>query len=117
MGIFTDVEKSNEKHKKEVEQFLLQDEQLKEVFSLVLDYVAVTDNRLILVDSSMTSSKKFISSIPYSKMTSVHLAKGGFMKISKELKVCVGSEDYSMSLLSSENALKLYRYISRKLME
>lgn len=116
MGIFKDAEKGNEKHMQEVKRYLLEGEQVQQLFGLVTDWVAVTPIRLIFVNGSWSDTRNTITSIPFSRIQAVHLSKGGFMKFSKDVKVSISGHDFEMKFLDSENAMEMYNTILERIL-
>lgn len=116
MGIFKNAEKSNDKHRQEVEKYLLPGEEAQVVYSSIADWVAVTPVRLIFINTSWTSSQKTITSVPFSKIISVHMNRGGFMQITKEIVVTISGRDYEIKLLDADNAMELYSTIAERIL-
>lgn len=115
MGIFKSVEKKDEKARQEIEALLLIGERIEEVYSLIIDYAAVTSIRLIFVDRNATSSKKQVTSIPWNKISSVHLQKGGFLSWTKKVSVHVSSKEYEIELIDEGNAKELHDMILQRI--
>ena len=61
----------------EIKEFLLDNESIKEIYGLIMDYLCFTNKRLIFVDKELSfkEPKTTIYSIPYSKITGVGLEK------------------------------------------
>lgn len=108
-------EKAIESAKQEIAPFLIEEEEVETIFPLVEDYIAFTNLRAIFVDKQFTSSKKSISSVFYEKITSLSLSKGGFMKLSKEFQIGVGSKGFEFKLYDENHVAEIYKFLSRKM--
>lgn len=106
----------NEKLKQEIVHFLIEGEEIEDVFPLFEDFLAFTNKRLLFVDKSLTSSKKCITSLPYDRITSVALEKGGFMHFSKNIEIRVGNKSHDIRSFYEEKALSIYKKINQKIL-
>lgn len=104
----TALENLNKQNKQEVDSLLLPNEELLNLYSAVMDYVAITDKRLLFVDGEFASSKKTITSLPFKSIVSVHLEKGGFLSFTKKVIVAVSGGKFNISLISRSEAKDLY---------
>lgn len=124
MGFFENLEKSVaadkakklEKVRQEVMPMLLPDEELDSCFPLTLDFIAITNKRLLFVDKKWNSSKRAMISVPWSKVTGVLMERGGFMSFSQEVEVAVGSKAYEFKFYSPEEAMGAYNTILNKVL-
>lgn len=126
MGFFDNVKSGLESAKSNVQQaadnmnnskispYLLSGENVVYTKSVKEDFICLTEKRLIFVNANLLSSKKGITSIPYSKITGVSLEKGGMMSFSKNVIVWVGSKDVVIDTWSTDAALELFRLLSEK---
>ena len=108
-------EKIRESSTKEVAPFLIEDEVIEDLYPLTEDFIIFTNYRAIFVDKQFTSSKKAISSVFYEKITSISLSKGGFLKLSKDFQIGVGSKGFEFRLYDENHVAEIYRFLSRKL--
>lgn len=116
MGFIDDQNKKNEaKAKAEVENFLLEGEQLEDIYMNVEDYIAFTDKRMVFVDKSLMSSKKAVHSIPYQKLITVSFLKGGTFSIAKEIEVAISGHTYEIKAYDDKKALTIYKKLLTKL--
>ena len=115
MGIFSKLETTpNEKVMKEIETLLLEGEQVTHLYSLVLDYAALTKLRVIFVEKDGTET--VINSISFSKITGVSLAKGGLLSFAKNVYIHASGVKYKISFLSGENALSFYKAVMENML-
>jgi hypothetical protein len=104
-----------ENAKAEVGIFLVEGEEIEQIFPLIEDYIVFTNDRVIFVDKQFTSSKKSISSVYFEKITSISLSKGGFMQIAKEIKIGVGSKGFDFKMYDENATVEVYKLLSKKL--
>lgn len=124
MGFFDNLEKSVaadkakklDKVRQEIEPLLLQGEQLESCYPLSLDFVAITNKRMLFVDKKWSSSKRAMISVPWNKVTGVAMERGGFMAFSQEVEVAVGSKSYEFKFYSPEESMEAYNAILLKVL-
>lgn len=108
-------EKILEQASAELTELLLDTETLEHVEVLVEDYIAFTDKRLIFMDAAFFSNKKNLVSIPFSKITSVGLSKGGFMSFTQEIGIAVGSAKHEIKIMDEKSTMGVYNRICEKI--
>lgn len=108
-------EKLKETAKKEVDTLLITGESIEKFYMVKEDYCALTNKRLLFIDKSFASSRKASTGIPFSKINSVSLKKGGAFSISKEVIVTVGSKDLEIDLWDANEALEIFKAISERI--
>ena len=83
MGLFNKQDTSKvadnfrEKFTGEINEFLVQGEEIEDIYQLFVDYLCVTNKRIIFVDKviSLKEPKTTIYSVPYKNIISVGLEK------------------------------------------
>jgi hypothetical protein len=110
-------EEKKQERLKEAESLLLENETIKRFFSLISDYMAITDKRLIYVDGKFIGMKKAIVSLSFNKITCVAMEKGGFMKFTSDIKICAGKIDSKIKFLYPEDALDFYKAVMLSISE
>ncbi|GGB82863.1 hypothetical protein GCM10007424_23610 [Flavobacterium suaedae] len=110
------IKKIEEKCKEELKTLLLEDETLEKFYLVKEDYCAITNLRLIFVDNSFTSSKKATTGVPFNKISFVSLKKGGTFTISKDVIVHVGNKDIEIDLYDTNQAIEIFKIISKKIL-
>ena len=116
MNIFEKKERRVEKCRQEVENYLIEGETVEAIYLLMEDFVAMTDRRLIMVDKTFFSTKKAVVTIPYKQITSIGLAKGGFMSFSKDVAVAIGMVSFECSMYNEADVLDFYKRLSAKIL-
>lgn len=116
MGIFDNItKKAEESAKAELEKLLLDNENIT-FFSLAKeDYCALTNRRLLFVDKSFSSSKKATTGVPFTKISSVSIKKGGAFSITKEIIITVGSKDIEIEMYDETKSVELFKLISERI--
>lgn len=104
-----------DKQKEELDAILLEEEAVVLYFPLAVDYVVLTNRRVLFVDKSISSTETTINSIPLSRISSVHLAKGGFLKFTKSVYIRVSSESYKITFLFEKNAAEFFNKVNASL--
>ncbi len=100
------------KAKEEAGLLILPKEEIQNIFLLTEDYLILTNKRILLIDKSVGSNQRSIVTIPYSKIESVSLAKGGVSVFSPEVEISVGSSYFDFKLRTPEDAVDFYRDLS-----
>lgn len=110
------IEKAKAKNLEEVSKFLLDSESVESVILLSIDFLVVTNKRLVFVDKSWNTTKKSIISIPYSKITHISVQQGGgLFSLSKEFEIYIGKESYEFKLMNQAEIIDLYKMIASKI--
>jgi len=116
MGFLDDQNKKvAEKARLEVNSFLLDDENLEEIFMNSEDYVAFTNKRMMFIDKSLMSSKKAVHSIPYNKLITVAYLKGGTFSLAKEIEIAISGHTYEIKAYDDKKAMSIYKKLLSKL--
>lgn len=118
MGFFDNIQaKADAQKKQEIESFLLPNEEVEKLFSMIEDYAFVTNkNRLVFIDKQILSSKKGIYSVPFSKISCVSLSRGGFMKISSEVELTISGKSLELKFYDGNQAKEFYMTIAEKIL-
>jgi len=124
MGFFDNVKAAADKAEQqkrtkatdEASTFLLEGEAVTDLYFLIEDFLVLTDKRVLFVNKNIFSSKKQITTLPYSKITAINLEKGGFMTFSKELEIHVGAARYELKLWKEDDVMDIYKKISNRIL-
>lgn len=125
MGLFGS--KESEKIKKspreiyegEIKEFLIPNESIEEIYSLILDYLCFTNKRLIFVDKdfSFKEPKTTIYSIPYNQITGVGLEKNQkAFAFTDEIVLTTRGKSHDIKFLKGTNIKEVYNKIAEKIM-
>ena len=95
MALFKSAKRQEEDAIKEVEMLLLPNEKIDKFHTALIDYVALTDKRMVFVDREFSKTEKTIHSIAYTKITGVHIAKGGFITNAEKQAIAKQMSYYS----------------------
>src|SRR3712207_3742883 len=91
-----------------IQPWLLNGERLYAVFDLKgagTGFVGITDRRLIFYDKDFGRKRKALTSVPYSKVTSVSsIDEGGLSRSTSELVVHAGSKEYEFEFRGGDKA-------------
>jgi hypothetical protein len=81
-------------------------------------FVGITDKRLIFYDKAFMRKRKALTSLPFSKITSVSSVDEGWSLwgSTSSLVVKAGSEDYEFEFRGGEKARRAYRLIMARLL-
>lgn len=116
MGILSNAkEKLQQQAKQELETLLFDGETIQQIYLVKEDYCAITTSGLIFIDKKLISSKKASTKVPFSKISSVSLKKGGAFSISKEIVIQVGSREMEIDLYDADEALQIFRIVSKRI--
>lgn len=118
MGFFDNIQsKVDAQKQQEIESFLLPNEEIEKVFSMIEDYAFVTSKkRLVFIDKQILSSRKGVYSVPFSKISCVSLSRGGFMKISSEVELTISGKSLELKFYDSNQAKDFYLTIAEKIL-
>ncbi|MBE6049340.1 MAG: PH domain-containing protein [Clostridium sp.] len=104
-----------------VKEFLLLGEEIESIYPLVLDFLCVTNKRLIFVDKEISFKEPTTSiiTIPYKNITGVGLVKNQkLLSISDELIIKTYRENYKLKFLrlESSNIVQIYNEVVGKIL-
>jgi hypothetical protein len=101
--------------------WLLEDERLFAVYDCKgagTGFIAVTNKRLMFYDKAMMRKKKALTSIPFSRISTVSsIDSGGVFRSSSELDIRCGAEDYEFEFRGGDKAQKAYVMIMREILQ
>lgn len=104
----------------QVKMWLLPAEELVAVFDCkgtTTGFVAITDQRILFYDKGITRKKKALTSVPFSRVTSVSsIDQGGVLRVSNELTIKVANEEFEFVFQRSDTAQRVYQLIMEGLL-
>jgi hypothetical protein len=81
-------------------------------------FVGITNKRLIFYDKAFLGRRKAMTSVPFSKLTSVSAVdEGGLIQKTSELVVKAGSETHEFEFRGADKAIEAYKYIMGELLQ
>ncbi|SDJ24741.1 PH domain-containing protein [Natribacillus halophilus] len=107
---------NRKKHQEQARQYIVEDEQLLHTYGLMIDFVALTDQRIIFVEKSWVSKRSEVVSIPYSKIEEIALLKDRRMAISNPVRISTRSNNHQLNLIKGNDAVGFYKQLSRQIM-
>lgn len=112
MGLFGGSKNENilETLENEVKELLFDGETIEEIYPLLLDFVCLTNKRVILVDKKLTSSEVFIYSIPYSKIEEISMEKGKMLTLSNQIEIMTKAKTHDLKFIKGTNTSVLDFY-------
>jgi hypothetical protein len=111
MGIFSQAEKQiSQKQLAEINNFLLEGETIVQAYTLLLDYAALTNLRVLFVEKD--GGETVLNSIAYNKITGLAMSKAWLS--SKSVTIYASGIKAKISFLSSENAPAFYKAIAER---
>ena len=81
-------------------------------------FIALTDERLIFYDKAFLRKRKALTSIPYSRITSVSSVDEGrgLFRSTSELAVRAGSQDFEFEFRGGEKAQRAYQLMMEQIL-
>jgi hypothetical protein len=108
--------KQIEKYTAEVTQYLMPGEEIQGIYTQLIDYVCMTNKRILFVHKTWTSKKQAVVSVPFSKITAVSFVKGtGIISIRDEVEISVGSQNYEFQLFKEDNPVQFYNQLVQRI--
>lgn len=110
MGIFSKAEQQiSQKQMAEINSLLMEGENIKQAYVLLLDYAVLTNLRVLFVEKDGTET--VVNSLPYNKITGVALSKA-WLSSKNVIMYASGGVKHKVSFLSGENALAFFKAIN-----
>jgi len=110
MGFLTGENTKRDLHA--VAGLLYQGEFLIQTVGTALDFVALTNERIIFVDRTVFGKKKAIISIPYSKIDAITWEKGSFWSGMSRLEIVTRAKTYELSFRKETNVQGFYQLLA-----
>jgi hypothetical protein len=106
----------------QIEPWLLDDERLHAVYDCKgagTGFVGITDKRLIFYDKAFLRKRKALTSVPFSKITTVSSVDEGrgLWGTTSTLVVKTGSEEYEFEFRGGDKAQRAYKRIMAELLQ
>lgn len=104
MRLFSKSEKQDvtDKYKSEVSEFLMQGEEIEGIYPLVIDYLCITNKRIIFVDKVISIKEPMITtySVPFKNIMSIGLEKNlKPVAVTDELQIVTLGAVYNLKFL------------------
>ncbi|TSB47207.1 PH domain-containing protein [Alkalicoccobacillus porphyridii] len=103
-------------HREKVEEFLLPGERLLQTYGLLIDFVALTDQRIIFVGRSFVSKSSEVVSIPYQKIEEVALLKDRRIAITNPVRISTRSRSHQLNLVKGSDSLGFYNQLVKHML-
>lgn len=107
-------EQTYEKYKSEIDSLLLVDEVLEDVYPLIIDYLCITNKRIIFVDKEIHGETEIVS-VPFKNISDVSLNKGKILALTNQLKIRTRGKDHELKFIKGRNVLSIYNQIVSKI--
>ena len=108
MGLF---KSTNEINTEKLQEFLFEGEEIDSVYSHSVDFVALTNKRLIFVDQGIFSREIGVVTIPYSKIEKIAIVKDKHWTIKNEVEVTTKHDKHELKLYKA--GLEFYNKLSK----
>ncbi|MBB6451135.1 hypothetical protein HNR44_003129 [Geomicrobium halophilum] len=103
-------------HREQASEYLVEDEQLLQTYGLMIDFVALTNRRVIFVNKSFVSKRSEVVSIPYTKIEEIALLKDRKLAISNPVRISTRSNNHHLNLIKGNDATGFYKQLSRQIL-
>ena len=81
-------------------------------------FIAITDKRLMFYDKALLGRKKALTSIPFSRITSVSsIDQGGVFRSTSELLIKASGDTFEFEFRGGDKAQRAYALIMRELLQ
>jgi len=122
MGMFNKDDKPkqdiNEKHRSEINELLLPGEEIEYIYPLFIDFLCLTNKRLIFVDKDLSfkEPKTTIYSTPYKNILSVGLEKNEkVFAFTDKLAIVTKGKTHELKFLKVTNIKDVYNNLVQKI--
>lgn len=105
------LKSSEEIHTENLKPFLFEGENVEHIYSLVTDFVALTNKRLIFVDQSVFSKETGVITIPYSKIEKIGIVKDKKWSLSDKVEITTRNDKHELKLI--KGGLEFYKKLSK----
>lgn len=105
------LKSAEEIHGEKLQEFLVEGETVEHVYSLVVDFVALTNKRILFVDQSVFSKETAVITIPYSKIEKIGLQKDKRWSLSDKVEITTRNDKHELKLL--KGGLEFYKKLTQ----
>jgi hypothetical protein len=112
VGIFSGGD-NDRGHMNQVAEFLFEGEEVLQTYGLLLDFVALTNKRILFVDKTAMSRRTAVISIPYSKVEAISIEKGKLWSLSNRVEIQTKGRTYELEFLKGADVMGFYRTLAR----
>lgn len=115
MGIFGGGAKKESEQ--DVSQYLIDGESVISVHSLMIDYAALTNKRVIFVDRSAASNTLSNTvSIPFSRIDTIELENKA-LSLTNKLTIISRGKSYDLKFNKNEDVLEFYKNLTAQIVK
>lgn len=97
----------------DIQEYLIEGEAVEQVYGLLVDFVALTNKRVIFVDKTIVSKKTSVTSIPYSKIESISIEKGKTLALSNEIEIVTKHKAYELKFVKGGDVVGFYKSLTK----
>jgi hypothetical protein len=117
MGFLSNLQDKNKARiVEEINGFLLEGEEIENIYIAIVDFVCLTNKRMIFADKSGVLAKgDFMVSVPYKNIISVFTTKGGWNSFSDFVGFSTAGSVHQLKLTKGENAKECFKSITEKI--
>lgn len=117
----TDVQFDREEQLRQIEPLVLDGERLLAVYDCKgagTGFVGITDKRLIFLDKAFLRKSAAMTSIPFSRISSVSsVRESGVFRVTSSLVVKTGTDAFEFDFRGADKAPLAYQMIMRELLQ
>ncbi|MBU8907653.1 PH domain-containing protein [Desertibacillus haloalkaliphilus] len=106
---------NQEKHIDQIQEYLIPGEQLEQTYGLVIDFVALTDKRILFVDKSFVSKATAVVTIPYSKIEEIAIQKSGTLSFTNKVEITTKGGSHELSFVKGADVFGFYKKLTSKI--
>ena len=103
----------NERHIENVQEYLIEGEVVEQVYGLVVDFIALTNKRVIFVDKIIGFKNTSVTSIPYSKIESISIENGKALSFSNEIEIVTKHKAYVLKFVKGADVVGFYKSLTK----
>lgn len=116
------VDYDNNDQLRQIQPWILEQEKLYAVYDCKgagTGFVAITNKRLMFYDKAFLRKRKALTSVPFSKITSVSSVDEGrgLFGTTSELVIKTGSEEYEFEFRGGDKAQRAYKLIMTEVLQ
>ena len=112
MGIFSSVQEKQKKAEDFLKPYILKNEIVIQVYTNYTSHFAITDKRLIGLDTTSEFPKKLITSIAINKIASVEMELGSSFALKHEVSIYATGKKTTAAFYDKEQTLDFFNKLT-----
>jgi len=118
MGLFDKKTKEQiiDEKREYYSQYMVEGEELLNIYQTIIDFVVVTSKKIIVIDNSLWKAKTNMIFIPFDKISAISMEYGAKKYAKREFKLFFGAHTIDITMFNHENEpMEFFQYVNNQI--